>query len=111
MPRKRFLSACTFMLACALAATDAWSQAWWDSTKDGIPNISIAPSLPDSGDPGGIRKRLSERGIVYGWEYTNDVLSNVRGGLKTGTIDQGKIQGILTADLDKLMGLSGWSFF
>jgi len=99
------------MLACALAATDAWSQAWWDSSKDGIPNISIAPSLPDSGDPGGIRKRLSERGIVYGWEYTNDVLSNVRGGLRTGTIDQGKLQGVLTADLDKLMGLSGWSFF
>jgi hypothetical protein len=30
---------------------------------------------------------LSERGVVYGL----DLLSNVRGGLRTGTIDQGKL--------------------
>ena len=37
-------------------------------------------------------------------EYTNDILSNVHGGTKTGTIDQGKLHGILTIDLDKLAG-------
>jgi porin len=35
----------------------------------------------------------------------------VRGGNKRGTIDQGKLQGILTVDLDKLAGLNGLSFF
>ena len=46
-----------------------------------MPVPSIATSLPHNGDPAGFRKWLGERGVVYGLEYTNDVLSNVRGGL------------------------------
>jgi porin len=97
------------LLACGAVAAAA--QAWWDETKNGIPDISIATSLPHNGDPGGIRKWLSEKGIVYGLEYTNDILSNVSGGTRTGTIDQGKFHGILTVDLEKLAGLQGLSFF
>ena len=41
---------------------------------------SIATSLPNNGDPTGYRKWLGQRGVVYGLEYTNDMLSNVRGG-------------------------------
>ena len=48
---------------------------------------------------------------MYGLEYTNDVLSNVRGGLRTGTIDQGKLHGILTVDFGKLAGWNGLSGF
>jgi porin len=95
----------------SLAPSAAWTQAWWDSVKDGIPQPSIANSLPANDDPYGVRKRLSERGIVYGLEYTNDALANLRGGLKTGLIDQGKLQGILTVDLEKMLGLKGLSFF
>ena len=69
------------------------------------------PACRTTAIPRGIRKWLAERGVVYGLEYTNDVLSNVRGGLRTGTIDQGKLHGILTVDLDKLFGLQGLSFF
>ena len=72
---------------------------------------SIASSLPNKGDPGGYRKWLGERGVVYGLEYTNDVLSNVRGGTRTGTIDQGKLHGILTVDFGKLAGWDGLSLF
>jgi porin len=72
---------------------------------------SIASSLPDKGDPGGYRKWLGERGVVYGIEYTNDLLSNVRGGARTGTIDQGKLHGLLTVDFGKLAGWTGLSLF
>ena len=89
----------------------AIAQEWWDSSRDGIPDVSIATSLPHNGDPTGARKRLSERGVVYGLEYTNDLLSNVRGGLRTGTIDQGKLHGILTVDFGKLAGWEGLSGF
>ena len=89
----------------------AIAQEWWDSSRDGIPDVSIATSLPHNGDPTGARKRLSERGVVYGLEYTNDLLSNVRGGLRTGTIDQGKLHGILTVDFSKLAGWEGLSGF
>jgi porin len=107
----RFWTLGSVLSALSLTASDAAAQAWWDSVRDGIPEPSIATSLPYNGDPTGVRKRLADRGIVYGLEYTNDVLANVRGGLKTGTIDQGKVQGILTVDMDKLAGWQGLSLF
>ncbi len=109
----RIIPFTSLAILSALGATPAISQVWWDTTSNGIPDSSIATSLPDNGDPTGLRKRLSERGIVYGLEYTNDVLSNLRGGLKTGTVDQGKIQGVLTVDFEKLTGAygSGLSLF
>ena len=79
--------------------------------RNGIPVPSIATSLPYNGDPAGIRRRLADFGVVYGFEYTNDVLSNLRGGNRTGTIDQGKLHGILTADLEKLAGWQGLTLF
>jgi len=87
------------------------AQAWWDSAPNGIPSPSIATSLPHRGDPAGIRKRLADFGVIYGFEYTNDVLSNLRGGNRTGTIDQGKLHGIVTVDLEKLAGWQGLTLF
>jgi porin len=106
-------------LAVLFGVSAASSQAWWDSIPPGkpevqpggIPTPSIATSLPHNGDPTGMRKWLYDRGVVYGFEYTNDVLSNVHGGNKTGTIDQGKLQGILTIDFDKLAGWQRLNFF
>jgi porin len=100
-----------FGLATLLGVSAASAQAWWTSSKDGIPEPSIATSLPHNGDPAGVRKWLGDRGLVYGLEYTNDVLSNLRGGSRTGTIDQGKLHGILTVDFGKLAGLNGLSLF
>lgn len=72
--------------------------------KTGIPDPSIATSLPHNGDPAGTRKRLAEQGISYTFIYTNDVLSNLSGGNRRGTIDQGKLEGQFTFDLEKLLG-------
>jgi porin len=109
------------LVAGAITLAGAWSasaQPWWNSeqygppeVEDGRPVPSIASSLPDKGDPGGYRKWLGERGVVYGVEYTNDLLSNVRGGARTGTIDQGKLHGLLTVDFGKLAGWTGLSLF
>jgi porin len=70
----------------------------------GITEPSVATSLPQNGDPGGVRKGLAQRGITYTLIYTNDVLSNVSGGTRRGTIDQGKLEGQLTVNLEKLAG-------
>ena len=114
------LKICAAAAIAMLAGVSAASaQAWWNSVEDGKPEIqrgflpepSIATSLPYNGDPGGYRKWLGQRGIIYGLEYTNDVLSNVRGGTRTGTIDQGKLQGILTVDFGKLAGWNGLTAF
>ena len=82
-----------------------------DPDQDGNTRPSIATSLPANGDPAGIRKWLAGHGVAYQLIYTNDVLSNVRGGLRRGTIDQGKLEAILGADLEKAAGLQGLSFF
>jgi porin len=89
----------------------AHAQAWWTETKNHLPVPSIATSLPNNGDPSGFRKRLGDRGIVYGLEYTNDLLANVHGGTRVGTIDQGKLHGILTVDFGKLAGWEGLHLF
>ncbi len=73
----------------------------------GIPADSIAQVLPDKGDPRGTRRWLAEHGVQYNFTYTNDVLSNVRGGLQRGTIDQGKLEAALTIDWEKLAGVKG----
>ena len=96
------------MLFCASAAS---AQQWWTETDDHLPVHSIASSLPRKGDPAGIRKWLSDRGVVYGLEYTNDVLANVQGGTRVGAIDQGKLHGILVVDFGKLAGWEGLTLF
>jgi len=79
-----------------------------DANATTPPYGSIATSLPQNGDPSGLRKRLSDAGFTYTFIYTNDVLSNLSGGTRRGTIDQGKLEGQFTFDLEKL---AGWKDF
>lgn len=99
------------MLAGLLAVMPARAQDEAGPDPSGIPKDSIATSLPANGDPSGRRKALAERGVTYVVYYTNDILANVRGGEKRGTIDQGKLEGALTIDLQKAMGLDGLTLF
>ncbi len=106
------LRLCGVMLGTTLALpapVPAWGQA--PIVKDGIPQPSIATSLPHNGDPYGIRKRLGDLGVVYNLIYTNDTLSNVSGGLRRGTINQGKLETTVAVDFAKLAGWDGLQFF
>ena len=81
------------------------------TVQDGIPLPSIATSLPQNGDPAGLRKWLGDHGVVYNLIYTNDTLSNISGGLKRGTINQGKLETIVMVDFGKLAGWDGLQFY
>jgi porin len=106
------LRRCVLAVAVLLLVVPAASAAETDDlSKLGITQPSIASSLPNHGDTAGIRKWLADHGVVYSLIYTNDTLANVRGGTRQGTIDQGKLEGILMVDLEKLAGLRGLSFF
>ena len=98
------------LLALGLTTTVA-AQGTVPPDANGITPPSIATSLPNNGDPGGVRKDLAARGVTYTVYYTNDVLANVHGGNRRGAIDQGKLEGALTIDLDKAAGWQGLSFF
>ncbi len=67
--------------------------------------------MPQNGDPFGTRKWLNDRGVTYNLIYTNDVLGNLSGGIRQGTIIQGKLETQLLVDLEKLAGWKNWSFY
>lgn len=82
-----------------------------DEVTTGIPDPSIATSLPDGlRDPGGVRSDLAARGVTYGLNYIGEVLSNRSGGIERGTIYDGRLELYVDADLDKGMGIAGLAF-
>lgn len=93
----------------ALLAAQIDAVAVDNVPSDGIP--SIVSSLPHDADPGDGRERLADRDLNYGLVLTTEGLSNVSGGLKRGTVFQGKLEGFVTADLEKVLGAKGLSFF
>src|SRR6478735_8641912 len=100
-------------IASGSCVPPVFAQPIYEQTPDkfGIFEPSIATSLPQRGDPYGIRKYLFDRGVSYNVIYTNDVLGNTRGGIRRGTIDQGKFEGQLLVDLEKLAGWKDWTFY
>ena len=82
--------------------------------ESGQPGTTSTPSISSSlgafGDPGGVRAALEAKGITYGLDYVGEVFTNVRGGLKRGTVYEGKLGLQLDVDFGKLAGLSGLAF-
>jgi porin len=97
-------------LIAGLAAEPAWADDAEDRLA-GIPSASIASSLPYQGDPGGIRKALSGHGINYGLVYDGEVLANVAGGIRRGTIYEDLAETYVAVDFAKLIGWKGLSFY
>lgn len=62
-----------------------------------------------TGDWGGLRSMLADRGVTVGMSYTGDLQSDVGGGIQTGTVYNGLLQPQVDVDLDKLVGWTGAS--
>ena len=98
------------ILVLALAATNVASadegedRIWGDGASS-----SIATRLPKA--YADARDRLSQRGIHYGFIYTGEALGNVSGGIRRGAIYEGKLEGYLGLDLQKLLGLNDLGFY
>ena len=74
-------------------------------------NPSIRSALPDDGDPGGIRRWLHDRGVTFGAVLTSEAFSNRAGGLRRGTVFEGKLEAIVGIDFEKLAGWQGLTLF
>ena len=102
----------TFILIIAgLGHAPARAQNVLQPQNTGPSDASIASSLPANGDQTGLRKWLKQYGTTFTVFYTNDVLSNLSGGIKRGTIDQGKVELQVTHDLDKILGLKDLTLY
>lgn len=102
------ISCSTLAIVTLIVTPSARSE---ETNSIGIPDPSIATSFPYNADPYGTRTWLYNQGVEYNFIYTNDVLGNVSGGIRRGTIDQGKLEARLYIDLDKLAGWKDWTFY
>jgi porin len=90
------------------AANNFGTSAWADSHRSDNPPEVSPPTL--TGDWGGLRSYLDRIGIVFTFNYVNDFLANVRGGIGRGAVDLGVFQPQLDVDLKKLVGWEGGRF-
>ena len=110
--RRGAASLCAGVVAPLFWVAVAVSQEWWDASRNGIPEPSIATSLPNNGDPSGARKWLGERGIVFGFEYTNDLLVQPSmAGFAPARSIKASCKAIAIVDFGKLAGCDGLSLF
>jgi porin len=98
---------------CAAAGVSLLLAACPARAEDsGIPDPSIATSLPSSlADPGGLRSAWARHGVTFGVNYIGEVFGNTSGGLDRGTFYDGRLEVAVSADLEKMLGLRGLSFF
>ncbi len=63
-----------------------------------------------TGDWGGTRAELSDKGVAFGLNYIGEVFGNPSGGIHQGAILGGRIELTLDIDFKALAGLDGGSF-
>lgn len=64
-----------------------------------------------TGDWGGARTKLEEKGVTFGATYIGETMGNVSGGIERSAVYAGRLQLDLTLDFEKLAGLKGASFY
>lgn len=72
-----------------------------------VTTTSIEKALGPYGDPFGLRAFLKSKGIEYSFTYVGEVLGNATGGFKRGATYEGRLDGELNVDFEKLAGISG----
>jgi porin len=63
-----------------------------------------------TGDWGGLRPKLAERGVIFNFTYTADGFGVVSGGIKRGVLYNGILDLGVDFDLEKLIGWKGGHF-
>jgi porin len=78
----------------------------------GIPDPSIATSLPPGlADPGGVRAAWASRGVLFGVNYIGEVFGTASGGFENRAYYDGRLEVVVSADLERMLGWKGLSFF
>jgi porin len=60
-----------------------------------------------TGDWGGMRTDWENHGVLLGANYIGEILGNPTGGVRQGTIYEGRLEVLLNLDLEKIAGWSG----
>jgi Carbohydrate-selective porin, OprB family len=114
--RARQVSLRVLAAATALWIVPAFAQI--PAKRSGSSEQQNATATPEefwnrdkmTGDWGGLRKRLEQRGVTFSLSYEGEVLADFAGGIKRGTVYEQEILGEMDADLAKLLNWQGASF-
>jgi porin len=93
--------------AAAVAALVALPGA---AFADDAPPPTITDSIPQLAPVSGFKKQLADKGIGVQLNYIGEVLGNVAGGQQQGAIYDGRVELVIDADMEKLLGLKGGAF-
>jgi porin len=102
-------------LGCWLGDCPASTAAGHDQVLSKTNEVSSpAPTLWEretlTGNWGGARTRLAEKGLEFTATYTGECLGNVQGGARTGALYQGLVQMEANLDIEKAGGWKGGVF-
>lgn len=86
------------------------AQPEMSGNPSAIATTSIQASLGAASDPNGLRRFLSDHGIVYSFNALADILGDTSGGTRRTATVIGRIGMQLDADLGRLAGWSGAAF-
>ncbi|MCJ2057611.1 carbohydrate porin [Methylobacterium sp. J-048] len=75
-----------------------------------VATTSIQATLGDAADPTGLRRFLSDRGVVLSFNAITDILGDTSGGTRRTATVLGRLDMQLDADLDRLAGWHGAAF-
>ena len=90
-----------YIFAFSLAVSCMGSVAAEDDKEEKGPDWNVETL---TGDWTGTRSSLYEKGVEFGFTHKSDVLSNLSGGIKRGTVWMGNTEARVKLNLEKLLG-------
>ncbi len=63
-----------------------------------------------TGNWGGARTKLADKGVSFGVNYIGEVFGNPSGGISQGVVNNGRIEMVLDLDFEKMAGFKGGTF-
>lgn len=123
--RRKFTGAALALVALLICTTSAFAQEGQD---EGNPAVTGAPPPQGTGEAptshagdlwqrdaltgnwGGLRTALEDRGVQLGLNYIGEAFGNPTGGIEQGTIYEGRLEMLVSLDLEKTLGWAGAAF-
>jgi porin len=71
---------------------------------------SIADSIPALAGAAAFKKQLKDKGITVQLNYIGEILGNISGGVRRGSVYDGRLEAVFEADMEKVAGWTGGTF-